>query len=284
MKLIADSGSTKTNWCLIDNGKPVSYFDTEGFNPYYVNSDYITAAIQSKLPATIAANQISGVSYYGAGCGGDKNHVVEQALKNIFTTATFTIDSDLLAAARAVLGHSAGFVAILGTGTNSCIYNGEKITHQVDSLGFMLGDEGSGAYIGKKLLIDYGRDLMPADIKQEFWDTYTLTPEDIIDTVYTKPMPNRFCAGFCKFIIPRIQHPYIANIVKSAFVDCFDKLISLYPAYQTYSLNCIGSIGHTFSAILTEVAQSYGMQTGNILKAPLEGLIKFHTQEIQTIN
>jgi glucosamine kinase len=200
MKLIADSGSTKTNWCLIDNGKPVSYFDTEGFNPYYVNSDYITAAIQSKLPATIAANQISGVSYYGAGCGGDKNHVVEQALKNIFTTATFTIDSDLLAAARAVLGHSAGFVAILGTGTNSCIYNGEKITHQVDSLGFMLGDEGSGAYIGKKLLIDYGRDLMPADIKQEFWILIPLLPKILLIPFTPNQCPTGFVPAFASLL------------------------------------------------------------------------------------
>ncbi|GAA4311475.1 ATPase [Mucilaginibacter gynuensis] len=278
MKLIADSGSTKTSWCLINNNQPEIYFDTEGFNPYYVDSEYIRACIIEKLPAVIAAKNIAEIHFYGAGCSGDKNHIVSTALKSVFPAAAITVDHDLLAAARAVLGRSAGFVAILGTGMASCIYNGENITHQIDSLGFILGDEGSGAYIGKKLLIDYGRDRMPKDLKTEFFETYKLSPDDIINEVYTKPMPNRFCAGFCRFIILHIQHPYISALVKSAFADCFNNLISLYPAYKTYTLNCVGSIGYKFSDLLSTVAAGYGMRTGNIIKTPIEGLVKYHSQ------
>ncbi|RYY31381.1 MAG: N-acetylglucosamine kinase [Sphingobacteriaceae bacterium] len=284
MKLIADSGSTKTNWCLEGPDNSITYFDTEGFNPYYVDSDYIYNAIIAKLPAGLPVNEVTGVNYYSAGCSGDKNHIVADALKQVFPSAEITVEHDLLAAARAVLGNTPGFVAILGTGANSCIYNGKEITAQVDSLGFILGDEGSGAYIGKQLLIKYGRGQLPEDLRLQFWDAYHLTPDDIINQVYTKPMPNRFCAGFCKFIIRCIEHPYINSMVRSAFADFFDKLVILYPNYTAYSLNCIGSIGHAFSAILTEVAESYGMKTDNILKAPLEGLVKYHTQEIQTIN
>ncbi|RYY34455.1 MAG: N-acetylglucosamine kinase [Sphingobacteriaceae bacterium] len=276
MKLIADSGSTKTSWCLIEDDKPDMYFDTEGFNPYYVSSEQITASILEKLPATINADEITGVYYYGAGCSGDKNHIVENALKAVFSHALIAVEHDLLAAARSVLANSAGFVAILGTGTNSCIYDGETITHQIDSLGFILGDEGSGAYIGKKLLIDYGRALMPEDIRALFWDTYGLTPDNIIDNIYSKPLPNRFCAGFTKFIGANIEHPYMAGIVESSFTDCFDKLISLYPDYASYSFNCVGSVGYRFLPILTKVAGSYGMHVGNVIKAPIEGLVKYH--------
>ncbi|MBE9583000.1 N-acetylglucosamine kinase [Mucilaginibacter sp. JRF] len=278
MKLIADSGSTKTDWCLLGDNNSITYFDTEGFNPYYVDADYIYNTILSKLPANVDSSKVSEVYFYGAGCSGDKNHILENALGRIFTQAHVEVEHDLLAAARAVLGNDKGFVAILGTGCNSCIYDGKTITHQIDSLGFMLGDEGSGAYIGKQLLVRYGRGQLPEDLRVEFWNEYGLTPDDIVEHAHSKPLPNRFCASFVRFIAPRMEHPYIAAIIKKAFTDCFENMISLYPDFKLYSLNCVGSIGYMFSAILSDVAKSYGMTTGNIIKAPIEGLINYHAK------
>ncbi|MCC8410126.1 N-acetylglucosamine kinase [Mucilaginibacter sp. UR6-1] len=278
MKLIADSGSTKTDWCLLGDNNSITYFDTEGFNPYYVDAEYIYSTILSKLPATVDSTRVSEVYFYGAGCSGDKNHILETALGRVFTHAHIEVQHDLLAAARAVLGNDTGFVAILGTGANSCIFDGKTITHQIDSLGFMLGDEGSGAYIGKQLLVRYGRGQLPEDLRVEFWNEYGLTPDDVVEHAHSKPLPNRFCASFVRFMAPRMEHPYIAGIIRKAFTDCFENMISLYPDFKLYSLNCVGSIGYMFSAILTDVAKNYGMRTGNIIKAPIEGLINYHAK------
>lgn len=278
MKLIADSGSTKTDWCLLGDNNSITYFDTEGFNPYYVDSDYIYNAIVAKLPANLDVEKVKEIYFYGAGCSGDKNQIVETALARVFKHAHIEVEHDLLAAARSVLGNDTGFVAILGTGANSCLYDGKVITHQIDSLGFMLGDEGSGAYIGKQLLVSYGRGQLPEDLRVEFWNEYGLTPDDIVEHAHSKPLPNRFCAGFVRFIAPRMEHPYINGIIRKAFTDCFENMISLYPDFKLYSLNCVGSIGYMFSAILSDVAKTYGMRTGNIIKAPIEGLISYHTK------
>jgi N-acetylglucosamine kinase-like BadF-type ATPase len=184
MIIIADGGSTKTNWCLLDDNQKKIYFNTEGYNPYFVDSEYIVNSLRKGLPQDLAVEKITEVNYYGAGVHNDeKAKIVEDAFRELFPSAKIEIGHDLLAAARALLGTQAGFAAILGTGTNSCIYDGDKITTHIDSAAWILGDEGSGSYIGKKLLTDFIRGLMPADVAREFSETYKLTPDEIMDNV-----------------------------------------------------------------------------------------------------
>lgn len=281
MILIADSGSTKTSWCLKDGINEYFFFNTEGYNPYYVDATYISNSIMTNLPDFVVADKIKEIHFYGAGCSEDKSPIVNNALKEVFVNAdSIYVESDLLAAARSVLGKSEGFVAILGTGTNSCIYDGEKIVHQVDSLGFVLGDEGSGAYLGKQLLIAYTRGYLPEDLKAIFWENYKITPSEIISRIYTKPLANRFSAEFSRFVGENIEHPFISNLVTESFRDFFKNIISYYPNYTYYSLNCIGSVAHNFLPFLEVVAKENNMKIGNIIRNPIDGLIKFHDYQL----
>jgi len=280
MIIIADGGSTKTNWCLINQeGKKVN-FNTEGYNPYFCSAEYIIKSLKDNLPVDLEIDQITEVNYYGAGCSvPDKVQIIEGAMQVVFNKAKINIGHDLLAAARAVLGTNEGFAAILGTGTNTCLYNGKEITHNIDSLAYILGDEGSGCYIGKKLLGDYVRGYMPEAVRQDFWETYKLTPDDVIDNVYTKPLANRFCAGFSKFVYDHNVHiEYTHNLVKSSFEDFFNNLVTHYPDYQKYTFNCIGSVGYSFRNILEEVVLENGMVMGNIIRSPIDNLVKYHLE------
>jgi len=278
MIIIADGGSTKTNWCLLDDSNKKIYFNTEGYNPYFVDSNYIVNSLKKGLPLDLPFEKISEVNYYGAGVHNqEKAQIVIDAIKQVFPNSQVEVGHDLLAAARALLGTEAGFAAILGTGTNTCVYDGEEITRNIDSGAYILGDEGSGSYIGKKLLIDYIRDLMPTDVKKVFFETYKLTPDEIMDTVYTKPLANRFCASFSKFVYDNnVNIEYTRKIVEDSFEAFFNNLVSKYPNYQDYTFNCIGSVGYNFRNVLEHKAQQYGMKVGKILRSPIDDLVQFH--------
>ncbi|SKB56022.1 hypothetical protein SAMN05660841_01234 [Sphingobacterium nematocida] len=280
MIIIADGGSTKTNWCLLDDNQKKIYFNTEGYNPYFVGSDYIVNSLKKGLPQDLPLDKIKEVNYYGAGVHNEeKAKIVEEAFRVLFPNARIEIGHDLLAAARALLGKEAGFAAILGTGTNSCIYDGNEITHNINSAAYILGDEGSGSYIGKKLLTDFVRDLMPSDVSKVFFETYKLTPDEIMDNVYTKPLANRFCASFSKFVYDNnVNIEYTRKIVDDSFEAFFSNLVSKYPDYQNYTFNCIGSVGYNFRNVLEEKATQYGMKVGKILRSPIDDLVKFHIE------
>jgi N-acetylglucosamine kinase-like BadF-type ATPase len=280
MIIIADGGSTKTNWCLVTGDGKKVYFNTEGYNPYFASKEYIIQSLQQNLPTDLAIDQITEVNYYGAGCStAEKNKIVEEAMQGVFTQAKVNVGHDLLAAARALLGNSEGFAAILGTGTNTCIYDGKNILHNIDSGAYILGDEGSGCYIGKKLLIDYLRGYMPEAVRKNFWETYKLTPDDINDYVYSKPLANRFCASFSKFVYDNNVHiEYSRGLVRTSFEDFFRNLVSHYPDYQKYTFNCIGSVGYNFRNVLEEVVTEYGMVVGNIIRSPIDNLVKYHME------
>ncbi|HEY1025845.1 MAG TPA: N-acetylglucosamine kinase [Sphingobacteriaceae bacterium] len=282
MIIIADGGSTKTNWCLINQEGKKIYFNTEGYNPYFADTDYIYNSLKASLPQDLEKEKIQEVNYYGAGVHNEeKALIVKKAIQAIFNNAEVHVGHDLLAAARALLGTSAGFAAILGTGTNTCIYDGKDITHQIDSLAYILGDEGSGCYIGKKLLGDYVRGYMPEAVRESFWNTYKLTPDEIIDTVYTKPLANRFCASFSKFVYDNnLNIEYTRNLVKTSFEDFFRNIVSHYPDYQNYTFNCIGSVGYNFRNVLEEVAAEFGMKVGKIVRSPIDDLVKFHVEQL----
>lgn len=283
MIIIADGGSTKTNWCLLDDSGKKIYFNTEGYNPFFVGTDYILASLRKGLPKDLPFEQIQEVNYYGAGVHNDeKAGIVIAAMKQVFPNADIHVGHDLIAAARALLGEEEGFAAILGTGTNTCIYDGEKITHQISSAAYILGDEGSGCYIGKKLLTDYIRGYMPEDVRVEFWETYKLTPDDVMDAVYTKPLANRFCAGFSKFVYDcTVNISYNRGIVVNAFDDFFRNLVTRYPDYQKYSFNCIGSVGYNFRNVLEEKAKEYGMPFGRIVRSPIDDLVQYHINKMK---
>lgn len=276
MILIADSGSTKTNWCLVNNDNTKEYFNTEGYNPYYVDSNYIVSSLQKCSSIELCTEVIKEVHFYGAGCVPSKTAIVKSALEKLFQRANVNVSLDLLASARSLLGVDPGFVAILGTGSNTCIYDGTEVILNIDSLGFLMGDEGSGADLGKRLLSDYMRGYLPRELEQHFVEMYQLSPEQVMDRIYGQPLANRFCAGFSQFLSNHISSPYATSLVQEAFHQFFKKLVSQYPDYTSYSFNCIGSVGHAFKGILIEVATAYGMQIGKIIRSPIETLVDFH--------
>ncbi|GAA3929826.1 N-acetylglucosamine kinase [Hymenobacter algoricola] len=278
MVIIADGGSTKTNWCLIDEAGTRIYFNTEGYNPDFVGTEAILASLQQNLPDTLVQDQITEVHYYGAGISSArKAEIVAAAMRQVFTHAKVFVDHDLLAAARALLGLNQGFAAILGTGTNSCLYNGKDVTLSVDSLGYFLGDEGSGSFIGKRLLRDYLRNLLPDGLQEAFRETYGLNRDEILDRLYNQPLPNRFLASFAKFAYDHNNVSYCRDIVLNGFETFFQNLVLHYPNYQDYTFNCIGSVGYNFRDALAQVAKSHGMEVGKIIRSPIDDLVDYHT-------
>jgi N-acetylglucosamine kinase-like BadF-type ATPase len=280
MIIIADGGSTKTNWCLVtEDGKKV-YFNTEGYNPYFSGKEYIIESLNESLPTDLEKDKITEVNYYGAGCSTpEMRKIVEDAMQVVFAQSKISIGHDLLAAARALLGNTEGFAAILGTGTNTCLYNGREIINNIDSGAYILGDEGSGCYIGKKLLVDYLRGYMPEAVRAAFWEEFKLTPDDVNEKVYTQPRANRFCASFSKFVYDNnVNIEYSRNLVRTSFDDFFRNLVTHYPDYQKYTFNCIGSVGYNFRNVLEEVVVENGMKVGNIIRSPIDNLVKYHLE------
>lgn len=278
MILIADGGSTKSSWCQLDDAGHRVYFNTEGYNPDFVNTAAIVASLRANLPDNIPHADVREVHFYGAGVSSQaKADIIGHAIKELFPNAAITVTEDLLAAARALLGRGPGFAAILGTGTNSCIYDGQRITHNVDSLGYFLGDEGSGTYIGRQLLRDYLRGLLPGGLQEAFKETYAVGDRnDVIDRLYNQPLPNRYLASFAKFAYDHNNVSYCRDIVLNSFEAFFAHLVKHYPGYQDYSFNCVGSVGYNFRDVLVQVAKTYGMSVGKIIRSPIDDLVSYH--------
>ena len=282
MILIADSGSTKIAWCLVEPSGKMRQFETEGYNPCYTGGEKLFEILKPNLPEDFNTADVKEIAFYGAGVYEDKYDVICNAIQPIFPNARIEAAMDLIASARALLGRNPGFAAILGTGCNSCLYDGEKITHNIDSMGFLLGDEGSGGYMGKRLLADYIRGYMPEEVRKGFWNTYLLTGDQIIDQLYSSSMPNRYCASFTRFLTGEHGgHEYLEqHIIRGSFRDFFNHIVKNYPDFQNYSFNSVGSIGWIFRDRLTDVASEFGMKTGNIISDPMEGLLKYHCEPV----
>lgn len=277
MIIIADGGSTKTSWCLITESNSKVYFNTEGYNPYFSDSPTIVSSLQRNLPENLNKTGVTEVYYYGAGCSTpENNEIVAAAMRAVFTNARVKVGHDLLAAARALLGVDAGFAAILGTGTNTCFYDGQDVTLNIDSLGYFLGDEGSGSFLGKRLLRDYMRGYLPEGMSQIFKDTYELDNEAIFDHIYNKPLPNRFLASFSKFLYENNNFSYSREVVKESFDTFFKNLVCHYPGYREHTFNCVGSVAYNFRDILEEVSLENGMEMGTIIRSPIDNLVYYH--------
>ena len=279
MILIADSGATTTTWCALDRGNVVARFESEGYNPNYITLDYMVADIRKALPTDFEPRAVDHVYFYGAGVTELQYGFVREAIAQVMPNAETFVAMDLLASARALLGRKAGFAAILGTGTNSCLYDGERITLNIDSLGFILGDEGSGAYMGKRMLVDYVRGRVSDAARRVIEAAVPYNGDEIIDIIYTKPFPNRFCGQYGKLIHDNLSIPYFHDLAEDAFCQLFEQIISLYPDYRSYAFNCVGSVGWYFQDVLKPVVRRYGMEVGTLLRTPMEGLIHYHQED-----
>ena len=276
MIVIADSGSTKTDWCLGNTKTDCRIVQTGGINPFHQSSDEIGQVIASTLvPQLGDTTEFTDIHFYGAGCIPEKADIVKQALLQSFPQAHISVESDLLGAAHALCGKSAGIACILGTGSNSCAYDGEKITSNISPLGYILGDEGSGAVLGKRLVGDCLKNQLPADLCQSFLEEYGLTPALILDKVYRQPLANRFLASLTPFLSAHKNRPEIHSLLVSCFSDFFRRNVMQYP-YRDIPVHFIGSIAFHFQAEVKEAAQGWDILMGNILKSPMEGLIDYH--------
>lgn len=278
MQLIADSGSTKTTWVLTEKGAVKARINTAGLNPYFHTSESVEAVLVTELVPFIVPDHIKEIHFYGAGCSTEKNNeMIADALQIFFRKAFPLIYHDILGAGRAIFGKKEGIAGILGTGSNSCYYDGENCFSKVDSLGYLFGDEGAGSYLGKQFIGKYLTKQLPEDIRKNFDNKYKLTLEDILNSMYNRPFPNRFLASFSEFLAPNQQHPFIHRLVKEAFIAFFNAQIKQYENYNTLTVGFVGSIAHYYREILLEAAKEEGIRVGTILSAPVEGLIHFHS-------
>jgi len=276
MILIADSGSTKTTWALIDtNAQLNAIYHTSGINPYQQDEKSIIIQLAKELQ--FSQEVIQQVYYYGAGATSASSKRLEHSLGNIFKNAYFIgIQSDISAAAHALCEQNAGIACILGTGSNSCLYNGKRITNNIGGFGFILGDEGSGGVLGRQLMGDYLHKNMPKHLWQKLQDDYKLSPNLILDKVYRQSYPNRFLAGFAPFLHQNLQESYIKTLVKTQFQLFFDKKVLCYKPSNQLPIHFTGSIAYYFKQILEEIAANKHLKIGNIVQTPINGLIRYH--------
>ena len=278
MILIADSGSTKTDWRMIASTGEISQARTIGFNPYFQDADSIAAELNKSLQPLVS-EAVTEVYYYGTGCGTESScAIVQQAILQVFPeAATVSVASDLLGAARALCGHEVGIACILGTGSNSCYYDGEQIGYQIPNLGFWLGDEGSGGNLGKTLVTNYLlKDLAP-ELEAKFDKRFPNTTRDLVlENAYKKPFPNRYFASFSKFLFDNRSHPQAYRLVYDSFDLFFQKYICKYPDYKQLKVHFTGSVAFYYSDILRQVANDKGVTVKNIMETPIAGLTLYH--------
>ena len=278
VKLIADSGATKAEWCLVKGTKKKSFL-TQGLSPYFLDGPQITALLQKELLPSIKKEEIDEIYYYGTGCANAANaRLVKKAIQKVFTTATtLEVTHDLMASARALCGKGKGIACILGTGSNSCYYNGKKIVKNSPGIGYVLGDEGSGAYLGKKVIQYYLYGTFDDELRGRFDATYTTTTAEILESVYKKPLPNRYLAGFARFLADNRGHYMIENIIEDGLNDFFFNHLCKYREIWNMPVNFTGGIAFGFKDVLQQLCNSYEFEMGKILKNPIEGLVAYHS-------
>lgn len=277
MKIIADSGSTKTSWKLIGHSGQSIDIITSGINPFFRSEeDIYQELIQHLLPES--GPDIQEIYFYGAGIvNAEKGDIVRRALNRIYTQATIEAHSDVLGAARALFGHKPGIACILGTGSNTCLYDGEKITHGISPLGFILGDEGSGAVMGRKLLGDYFKEVMPIPLRDEFAKRYSITREEALNRVYRTEKPNQFLAQFVPFLSEHKNSAYCQGLVQQSFMEYFERNVVKLPHYTSYPIGFIGSVAWYFSHILNTTSSYFGFEETTIIKDPIDGLERYYS-------
>jgi glucosamine kinase len=277
MILVADSGSSKTDWLLALPQNETKLFKTAGLNPYFLSEKEIVKVIQEQAAGLVAcADKIDEIYFFGAGCSSpDRHEIVSNAISQLFPKSFISVDSDLLGSAYATCGHEKGLCCVLGTGSNISFFDGEDIHDGQHGLGFVLGDEGSGTWFGKMLITDFLYGNMPHDISAKFYDTYQLDRETVIKNVYQKPGANSYLASFAKFLSEIRDTPYGKKVLSDGLVEFIDTNIKSYPQYNRYKCNFVGSIAYVFADELTELCKESGVRTGKIIKQPIHDLMQF---------
>ena len=276
IKLIADSGSTKTEWCLM-NERSNKTFYTQGLSPYFLSAEQIEYIINEELKHKLKNIEPDEIYFYGTGCSNADNvKLVKKAIQKVFNDAKIYVDHDLMGAAKALCGHEKGIACILGTGSNSCYYNGKKIVKNSPGLGYVLGDEGSGAYLGRKVVQYFLYKTFDEDLMDRFNAKYNTTSDEILSAVYKKPLPNRYLAGFTGFLTENRGHYMIENIIEDSFNDFFFNHVYKYRESWTMPINFTGGVAYGFRDVLKDMCSSFELQLGKVIKKPMDGLIKFH--------
>ena len=279
-KLIADAGSSKIDWVLIsDSGEVINRVSSFGLNALLAEPDEIVEAFGKVADKLGVDGTLNEVHYYGAGCATsaicDKIHA---AIQKVWPAGSIFVSSDLLGAARSLFGRKQGIACILGTGSNSCLYDGETIKSNIPSLGFILGDEGSGAALGKRLVADAFKGHLPKPIRDQFMRMYELSLSDILEYTYRRPAANRFLASLVPFMKDHLWNPYIYSLVLEEFSQFLKRNVAMYKGARSLPLSFTGSIAWHFSDILREAAERQGLKVNEITQSPIDGLIKYHSE------
>ncbi|HTO14850.1 MAG TPA: BadF/BadG/BcrA/BcrD ATPase family protein [Edaphocola sp.] len=275
-KLIADSGSSKTDWVLIHNNRKYHY-SSKGLNPYFLDLKSGKEILENELKLKIQKEDIQEIYFYGAGVKSPKNKkLIERILGQHFVNSTVFCYSDMLGAARAACQNEKGVISILGTGSNSCYYDGSKITKQQASLGYVIGDEGSGTYLGKIVLKYFFYNTFDDELKEAFSRKFGNDLPAVLEKVYSLPFPNRYIAEFTSFLSDHRNHYMVENILEDAFSEFFSTHILKYRGSWKYPLQFVGSIAFTFKDVILNIAGQYGLTIGGFIQKPIDGLVEFH--------
>lgn len=278
MKLIAETGSTRTEWALTEGRQLINSLFTDGINPFFQTRREISRSVRLGLPEEFFKKKLEQVYYYGAGCSSEeKKKIIRASLVAQFKTPV-QVESDLLAAARGLFLREAGIACILGTGSNSCFYDGATILKNVRSGGYILGDEGSGAAMGRVFMSDVLKGIAPAELTEDFFDKFRITSDDIMDLVYNRPFPNRFLATVAYFLADHQESDYACQVIRDNLQKFFARNICQYD-YSNYSIRFVGSWAHHCADYLYDVAQEFGVMIDMIEETPMKGLIEFHATE-----
>ncbi len=276
--LIADSGSTKCEWCIV-NEKGNTTLTTSGINPYFLSQQQIVDLLKKELMPALPDTEPEQIFFYGSGLGNDDNRkAIKAALKHLFPTSKSETETDILAAARATCGNNKGVVSILGTGSNSCYYNGKRIQKNIAGAGYVLGDEGSGAYLGKKVVQYYLYNTYDEDLRSRFDAMFVTTAKEILHNVYSKPLPNRYLASFTLFLAENRGHFMVENILEDGINDFFFQHLCKYKESWRMPMHFAGSVAYGFRDVVTELCKVYEFELGSIIKNPMEGLVAYHQQ------
>jgi glucosamine kinase len=277
--LIADSGATKCEWCLLHDGKRKKV-DTQGISPYFLDAEGIAKIMEAELKPSIAKWPVDAVYFYGTGCKDPKNQkIVQKAIRQVFPGAVAHVTHDLMGAALSLCGRTRGIACILGTGSNSCYFDGRKIAKNSPGLGFVLGDEGSGAYLGKKVLQYYLYNTFDEELRYKFDAKYVTDVKEILESVYKRPLPNRYLASFTLFLAENRGHYMIENIIEDGLNDFFFQHLNKYRESWKLPIHFVGGVAYGFRDVIRELCGAYEFELGKILQKPMDGLIQYHSQK-----
>lgn len=278
--IIADSGSTKTDWVLLEGKKIVKELKTIGFNPYFQSKELISQILSAELKPALEPwlKNVTELHYYGTGCSTEENCLlIEESIRSSIGISKITVAHDLLAAARALCKREAGIAAILGTGSNSCLYDGKKILENVPSTGYLWADYGGGSQIGKYFIRDYFEDRLPTDIRKAFEDA-GFNREEILNNVYKNAVPSKYLASVSLFLSKHVDHPTVLNVLTECFNSFFEQQINKYSDSKRYKVHTVGSVGYYYKNLIAIIAERHGYTMGTVIQSPMEGLIGYHTQ------